>query len=68
MLAYGLHDAADIRVLHYLRREQFDRHSFLCKRDEFDAFCNMSFASPVLQAFQQHVRSLPRLFYGEGET
>lgn len=68
MLAHGLHDAADIRVLHYLRREQFDRHSFLCKRDEFDAFCNASFASPVLQAFQRHVRGLPHLFYGEGET
>ncbi|UVK45144.1 glycosyltransferase [Mesorhizobium sp. AR07] len=66
MLAYGLRDPADIRVLHYLRREQFDRHSFLCNRDEFDAFCNKSFASPVLQAFQQHVRSLPYPFYEEG--
>ncbi|MER9728726.1 hypothetical protein [Mesorhizobium sp. M0217] len=68
MLAHGLRDPADIRVLHYLRREQFDRHSFLCNRDEFDAFCGKSFASPVLQAFQQHVRSLPHCFYGEGKT
>jgi hypothetical protein len=66
MLAYGLRDAADIRVLHYLRRDQFDRHSFLCNRDEFDAFCSKPFASPVLQAFQRHVLSLTYPFYGEG--
>ena len=68
MLAHGLRDPADIRVLHYLRPDQFDRHSFLCNRGEFDAFCNKSFASPVLQAFQQHVRSLTYPFYGEGVT
>jgi hypothetical protein len=66
MLAHGLSDAADIRVLHYLRRDQVDRHSFLCNRSEFDAFCEKSFASPVLQVFQRHVLSLTYPFYGEG--
>ncbi|WP_027146863.1 hypothetical protein [Mesorhizobium sp. WSM3626] len=68
MLAHGLRDPADIRVLHYLRRDQFDRHNFLCNRGEFDAFCGRSFVSPVLQAFQQHVRSLTYPFYGEPVT
>ncbi|RWC41763.1 MAG: hypothetical protein EOS55_25730 [Mesorhizobium sp.] len=68
MLTYGLRDAADIHVLHYLRRDQFDRHSFLCNRDEFDAFCSKPFASLVLQAFQRHVLSLTYPFYGEGVT
>jgi hypothetical protein len=68
MLAHGLGDVADIRVLHYLRRDQFDRYSFLCNRSEFDAFCSKPFTSPVLQAFQQHVRSLTYPFYGEGVT
>ncbi|MER9581451.1 hypothetical protein [Mesorhizobium sp. M0276] len=68
MLAHGLRDPADIRVLHYLRRDQFDRHSFLCNRDEFDTFCSKPFASPVLQAFQQHVLGLTCPFYGEGVT
>ncbi|MBZ9993447.1 hypothetical protein [Mesorhizobium sp. BH1-1-4] len=65
MLAYGLRDAADVRVLHYLRGDQFNRHSFLWNRNEFDAFCSRSFSSPVLEAFQHHVRSLTYPFYGE---
>ena len=68
MLAHGLADAADIRVLHYLRHDQFNRHSFLCNRSEFDAFCHQPFASTVVRAFQQHVRSLPDVFYAEGEN
>ena len=67
MFAHGLTNAADIRVLHYLRQDEFNRHRFLCDRREFDAFCNRRFASAVVRVFQQHVCGLPDVFYAEGE-
>ncbi|MGY5810799.1 hypothetical protein ACXHXG_24205 [Rhizobium sp. LEGMi198b] len=65
MLAHGLGEAADIRVLHYLRNNVFDRHTFLCERNAFEAFRKADFASPVVQAFQSHVLDLPGVFFDE---
>jgi hypothetical protein len=65
MLGNGLANLADIRVMHYLRTEVFNRHTFLCRRKAFDTFRTMSFASPVVQLFQRHVLSLPNVFYDE---
>ena len=65
MLAHGLADATDARVIHFLRTENFDRHSFLCQREAFDAFRTGSFDSPIIQLFQRHVLSLNDVFYDE---
>jgi hypothetical protein len=62
-LAYGLDKLADIRVLHYLRTEEFNRHAFLCQSKAFDAFRTKNFASPIVRLFQRHVLSLPDVFY-----
>jgi hypothetical protein len=63
MLAYGLDKLTDVRVLHYLRTEEFDRHAFLCDSKAFDTFRTKNFASPVVRLFQRHVLSLPDVFY-----
>jgi hypothetical protein len=65
MLGKGLANPADIRVMHYLRTEVFDRHTFLCRPKAFETFRTKSFASPVVQLFQRHVLSLPNVFYDE---
>ncbi|PST17622.1 hypothetical protein C7U61_18515 [Rhizobium sp. JAB6] len=62
MLTHGLRSVADIRVLHYLRNNVFNRHTFLCERQEFEAFRGTKFASSVVQAFQAHVLSLRDVF------
>lgn len=56
-----------IRVLHYLRQAEVDRHRFLCVPEAFEAFCGGTFASPAMREFQRHVRSLRGVFYGTGE-
>ena len=65
MLGKSLVNLGDIRMIHYLRTEVFDRHTFLCQRKAFDAFRTQSFSSPVVQLFQRHVLSLPDVFYEE---
>ena len=47
-----------IRVLHYLRTAEFDRHRFLCDPAAFDAFRRAAFAAPATREFQRHVLSL----------
>lgn len=63
MLGKSLASLDDIRVMHYLRTEVFNRHTFLCRREAFDAFRTGRFASPIVQLFQRHVLSLPDVFY-----
>jgi hypothetical protein len=68
MLGYGVDSVENIRVIHYLRTDAFDRNAFLCRRNAFDAFQTATFASPVLRLLQRHVLSLPDVFYDEGEA
>lgn len=67
MLAHGLRDASEIRVMHYLRKELFDRHNFLCDEGKFRSFGETVFESPILRAFQRHVWNIQDVFYVEGE-
>jgi hypothetical protein len=63
MLSHGLSSASVIRVLHYLRKQPFDRHHFLCDPEAFAAFSTANFDSAILRRFQAHVLSLPEVFY-----
>lgn len=65
MLAHGLRAAEDVRVMHYLRPDVFDRHTFLCQQEAFEAFRKENFTSSVTQIFQKHVLSLPDVFLDE---
>lgn len=51
-----------IRVLHYLRTTEFDRHRFLCDPAAFEAFRTAVFAAPATREFQRHVLSLEGAF------
>jgi hypothetical protein len=63
MFGHGLKDLADIRALHFLRSEEFDRHTFLTDPAAFQRFRTAAFASPVNDLFRRHVLSLPDVFY-----
>jgi hypothetical protein len=65
MLRHGLKDPGDIMVMHYLRNDAFDRHTFLSNFTAFETFCAANFESSIVRAFQAHVRKLPGVFYGE---
>jgi hypothetical protein len=59
MLGRGLAGVEDIKVVHYLRTEEFDRHAFLCEPAAFEAFTKAQFTSVVNEHFRRHVLSLP---------
>lgn len=65
MLRFGL-DVGDIRVMHYLRADGFNRHNFLCDGEKFDLFRATVFSSPVIEAFREHVLTLPGVYFGDG--
>jgi hypothetical protein len=59
MLGRGLTRVEEIKIIHYLRTEEFDRHTFLCEPTAFAAFANARFMSAVNEHFRRHVLSLP---------
>jgi hypothetical protein len=63
MFGHGLGDVSEIRVVHYLRGEEFDRRQFLCDPAAYAEFKGKRFKSRVNEYFQQHVLSLPDIFY-----
>jgi hypothetical protein len=65
MRAHGLGSLADVRVIHYLRKGEFDRHEFLVDREAFRAFRDGPLGSEVNELFRRHVTSLPGVFYAE---
>ncbi|MBR9653345.1 hypothetical protein [Thalassovita aquimarina] len=66
MLFHGLPSEEEIRVLHYQRRQDFDRHTFLCDQSAFDHFAQTRFESQVITHFQSHVLSFPDVFFHPG--
>lgn len=65
MLGRGIDDISQIRVLHFLRNNEFDRHNFLTDPVAFQRFSSATFEAPVNQHFQRHVLSLPDVFYSK---
>lgn len=63
MFGRGIERVDDIRVVHYLRKGEFDRHDFLSDSGAFQRFRSASFASAVNRHFQRHVLALPDAFY-----
>jgi hypothetical protein len=49
----------DVRVIHYLRIEQFDRHRIFTSRLEFDHFLSLDLAGSN-RVFQDHIRRLTK--------
>ncbi|CUH50737.1 hypothetical protein [Shimia marina] len=66
MLRCGLSSPEDVRVLHYQRRDVFDRHKFLCEQEAFLDFSLAEYDSAILQMFQKHVLSLEDVFFERG--
>lgn len=65
MIQHGLVDINDIRVMHFLRTDDMDRHTFLCEKEAFAQFQEADFASLTLQQFRKHVLSFADVFYGD---
>ncbi len=38
LIKHQLVNLSDIRIIHYLRKNEFDRHDFLCDREQYDGF------------------------------
>ncbi|MYM56258.1 hypothetical protein [Thalassovita mangrovi] len=67
MFRAGLKSEQDIRVLHYQRRDHFDRHLFLCCPEAFAEFSERDYDSKVIAHFRRHVLSLPDIFFRPGD-
>jgi len=63
MLGRGIDDVTQIRFLHFLRNDEFDRHSFLSDPAAFHRFSSATFDAAVNRHFQRHVLALPQVFY-----
>ncbi len=63
LLAHCLVDPADIRVIHYLRTDEFNRHDFLTSESRFLAFINAEKRNAVSERLRQHILSLPEALY-----
>jgi hypothetical protein len=57
--------AADVRVVHFLRTDRFDRHRIFAERDQFNEFLALPLDG-VERLFQEHVRRLTTGVYPFG--
>ena len=62
LLAHDLVRVDDVRVIHYLRGAEFDRHDFLCVRDRFVDFSGSEKRNPVSERLRRHVLGLESPF------
>lgn len=53
-----LHDVGEIRAIHYLRGNEFDRRAFLCNRAAYGAFMAEPNLNPVNRSLRNHVAAL----------
>jgi hypothetical protein len=60
----GLRSEEDIKIIHYLRPDEFDRRTFLSDPAEFEAFLNTPKRNRVNERLRQHVLKLHDLFVG----
>lgn len=58
----GLVRLDDIKIIHYLRTLEFDRHCFLCQRDKYEYFIKTEKKNPVSEQLRQHILSIPDIF------
>ncbi len=56
---HGLANVEDIKVIHYLRREEFDRESFVSEPGAHRAFLAAPLAARVSERLRRHVMNLP---------
>lgn len=52
----------DVRVIHYLRGDEFNRHAFLCDRARFDDFIGAARRNAVSERLRRHVAGIPDAF------
>jgi hypothetical protein len=62
LLAHDLVRMDDVRVIHYLRGAEFDRHDFLCVVERFAAFVGSEKRNPISERLRQHVLGLEAPF------
>jgi hypothetical protein len=55
VFATGLGSENDIRIIHYLRGDEFDRRTFLCELMELRRFLDMPKCNSVTERLRQHV-------------
>jgi hypothetical protein len=51
-------DILCIRVIHYLRTNEFDRHNFLCDKEKFNEFINTNKRNVISARLRIHVESI----------
>jgi hypothetical protein len=57
---YRIGSVADIRVIHYLRTDQFDRRTFLAEPSAYDAFMSAANLNRVNMRLREHILELSR--------
>ncbi|WP_269933108.1 hypothetical protein [Aminobacter sp. HY435] len=63
VLANGLGDLDEVKVIHYLRTQEFDRNRFLCDRQSFQSFTAVPLKNPISEKLRRHVVGLANAFY-----
>jgi len=56
---HGVRSEDDIRVIHFLRKDEFDRHRFLSEPAMFDTFLKADLKGRVNRRLRDHILSLP---------
>lgn len=62
LTSHGLVAIDDVRVIHYLRGDEFNRHEFLCNRDRFDDFIGSRKRNLITERLRRHVMAIPDAF------
>lgn len=65
LLTHALVDPDDVRVIHYLRGHDLQRHEFLRDRAMYDAFLATERANAINERLRRHLLTLPDAFAGE---
>lgn len=58
LIEHGLVDLAHIRIIHYLRNDEIDRHRFLSTPEDLGAFLAAAKANAVNERLRRHVASV----------
>lgn len=62
MSEHDLVELSDIRIIHYLRTGEFDRHNFLCDREKYEEFSGIEKRNIISERLRQHVLAIPDAF------
>lgn len=62
LINHGLVAVDDVRVIHYLRGDEFNRHHFLSDRERYDDFVGTRKRNLITEHLRQHVLAIPDAF------